>query len=358
MFGAKMANNEQKTILERRQAILNFVKARKAVSRDDIQNFIAGNFPQSSKITILRDLDWLVTTGEIAKQGKAKQTIYVYLASPLLDTINVEEYFSRDIDARTLISNRFNFAIWDNLHNLLTEKEKAELASKNQQYRTKRAELPPVAITKEIERITIELAWKSSKIEGNTYSLLDTEELIKGGVEAKGKTHYEAIMILNHKKAIEFIFAEPAHFKQLTLPKIEYLQRLLVTDLDVSFGIRRARVAIVGTNYNPLDNLYQIKEAMEQMVAVVNATENPVEKALIAVSMLSYIQPFMDGNKRTSRILGNAILLAHDYCPLSYRSVDESEYKKGILLFYEQNSIHYFKQLFIAQFNQAAERYF
>jgi Fic family protein len=82
------------------------------------------------------------------------------------------------------------------------------------------------------------------------------------------------------------------------------------------------------------------------------------EKALAAVLMISYIQPFEDGNKRTARILGNALLLAYGYCPLSYRSVDEVEYKKAMILFYEQNNAFYFKQLFIEQFRQAIEKYF
>ena len=91
---------------------------------------------------------------------------------------------------------------------------------------------------------------------------------------------------------------------------------------------------------------------------MINRTENPIEKALIAVLMIAYIQPFEDGNKRTSRILGNALLLASDYCPLSYRSVDEVEYKKAIIMFYEQNNATYFKRLFLEQYRQAVKKYF
>ncbi|WP_010263793.1 Fic family protein [Treponema primitia] len=353
-----MANNEQKTIQIRRQAIFDFVKVKTSASREEIQDYIAAKFPQSSKITILRDLDYLAANKGIAKQGKTKSAVYAYAASPLLEAINVEEYFTKDPDARVLINTHFNFGVWDNLYDILSETEKAELAAKNKQYLTKRAELSPTALKKEIERITIELAWKSSKIEGNTYTLIDTEELIKGGIEAKDKTHDEAVMILNHKKAIEFIFTESSYFKELSMAKIEYLHRLLLTDLGVLLGVRQRRIAITGTNYSPLDNPFQIKEALEQLISVINAAENPIEKAIITVLMISYIQPFEDGNKRTSRILGNALLLANDYCPLSYRSVNEGEYKKGILLFYEQNNASYFKRIFIDQFNLAVDKYF
>ncbi|MDR2842052.1 MAG: Fic family protein [Spirochaetaceae bacterium] len=349
-----MANNEQMVVLARRQRILDFIKSKKSATRGDIQDFTL----DVSKQTILRDLDFLVENGEVAKQGKTKSAVYVYAMSPLLATIDIEKYFAVDQDKRQLAHGGFNFDVWNNLHNLLTEQEKAAFATKNQQYLARRSEMSPAAIKKELERITIELSWKSSSIEGNTYTLLDTEELIKGGVEAKGKTPEEATMILNHKKALDFIFAEPFYFRELSVAKIENLHSLLIADLDVSKGIRKRRVAITGTNYSPLDNPFQIKEALEQLIAVINATENPLEKALIAVLMISYIQPFEDGNKRTARILGNALLLASNYCPLSYRSVDEVEYKKAVLLFYEQNNIYYFKHLFIDQFNQAVDKYF
>ena len=101
-----------------------------------------------------------------------------------------------------------------------------------------------------------------------------------------------------------------------------------------------------------------IKDALKALIEVINRTENPIEKALIAVLMIAYIQPFEDGNKRTSRILGNALLLANDYCPLSYRSVDEVEYKKAIIMFYEQNNATYFKKLFLDQYKQAVKKYF
>ena len=165
-------------------------------------------------------------------------------------------------------------------------------------------------------------------------------------------------MVLNHKAALDYVLQSSEYFRQPSVSKIEEVHRLLTSGLQVASGIRQGMVGIVGTNYRPLDNSYQIKEALQHLIEIVNQTENPVEKALIAVLMIAYIQPFEDGNKRTSRILGNALLLADDYCPLSYRSVDEIEYKKGIILFYEQNNASYFKQLFLEQFRQAVKKYF
>ena len=138
----------------------------------------------------------------------------------------------------------------------------------------------------------------------------------------------------------------------------QFYDTLLTNDLSVDKGLRKSPVGIVGTNYKPLSNQLQIKDAVDKLITTINATKNVIEKALITVIMISYIQPFEDGNKRTGRILANVILFAHGYCSLSYRSVSESDYKKAVILFYENNSIDYFKELFVSQFKFAVEKYF
>jgi len=100
------------------------------------------------------------------------------------------------------------------------------------------------------------------------------------------------------------------------------------------------------------------KEALEKTCQVVNKEKNIFSKAIILMILVAYIQPFNDGNKRTSRLIANAILMAHNVCPLSYRNIDEKEYKKAIILFYEQNNLNYFKKLFIEQFEFAVKNYF
>lgn len=211
---------------------------------------------------------------------------------------------------------------------------------------------------KELERFVIELSWKSSKIEGNTYSLLETETLIKESVEAKGKSKAEAIMILNHKKAFESILAARSDYKNISLARISELHAVLTEGLSISKGVREQAVGITGTVYKPLDNKWQIIEALEKLSYAVNNAQYPLEKALIANSMISYIQPFADGNKRTGRMLTNAILLAYDFFPLSYRSVDEEMYKKALILFYEQGSIYSLKEIILSQYKFALNTYF
>ena len=101
-----------------------------------------------------------------------------------------------------------------------------------------------------------------------------------------------------------------------------------------------------------------MQEAIKDACNTVNKIKNPFEKTIVAISLLAYIQPFEDGNKRTSRMVGNALLLAYNKLPLSYRATDEEEYKKAILLFDEQNNLSYFKELFMKQYEFVARNYF
>ena len=196
---------------------------------------------------------------------------------------------------------------------------------------------------KEFERLAIDLSWKSSQIEGNTYSLLETEKLLREKETAAGKTKDEATMLLNHKDTLDFILENPDYLHPLSVSKIEDLHSILIKELAVDRNLRKRRIGISGTNYQPLDNEFQISEALQNACDVINMKESVFEKALLVLVLLSYIQPFMDGNKRTARIVSNAILINENYCPLSFRTVDSIEYKKAMLLFYEQNNISNFK---------------
>ena len=165
-------------------------------------------------------------------------------------------------------------------------------------------------------------------------------------------------MILNHKEAFNFVLEHRSDFSALSRAKIEHVHHLLTADLGVAKNIRTTPVGITGTNYRPLDNAFQIEEALDQMVELINMKEDFLEKAFLSLVLLSYIQAFEDGNKRTARLMANALLLAYDSTPISYRAVNEVEYKKASLLFYEQNNLSYFKEIFIDQYAFAVKHYF
>ena len=241
---------------------------------------------------------------------------------------------------------------------LFTTEEQQQLVNLQKKYQENIAELSEAEYKKELERLAIDLSWKSSQIEGNTYSLLETERLLKDKETAQGKPKDDAIMLLNHKEALDFIIANPDYLTPLTISTIEDIHSLLIKDLKVDRNIRRRRVGISGTNYKPLDNEHQIREALTDLCELVNNRDNVFEKALLVLLLISYIQPFGDGNKRTARIVSNAILMNNNYCPISFRTIDSVEYKKAMLLFYEQNNLAAFKKIFISQFEFAVKTYF
>lgn len=314
-----------------------------------------------SYVTLQRMLRILIEKNFISARGLGKGTKYeVSRAYQVIHEINPQEYFKQEIDDR-VIRRDYNYnLIKDTLNriDLFTKQEMDKLNSLQKLYQEKTARLVGAEYKKGLERLAIDLSWKSSQIEGNTYSLLETERLLRDKETAAGKTKDEAVMLLNHKEAIDFLVSNQDYVKPLSLRAIEDIHSILIKGLDVERNIRKRNVGISGTNYRPLDNEFQIKEAMEEMCVLINLKQNVFERALLALLLISYIQPFDDGNKRTARIVSNAILMIDNHCPISFRTVDSLEYKKAMLIFYEQNNISAFKKIFISQFEFAVNTYF
>ena len=349
--------------------ILQFLHYHPQSSRDEIAN---GTAFEGSDATLKRLISAGVQNGNILVEGKARATRYrLSDQAHLLMPLNLDTYFSLDVDERLRVGEQgsgmrqvqtsFNFElIREQLPavSLFTDEENAHLQELQAEFRQHVGEMTENEYRKEMVRLGIDLSWKSSQIEGNTYSLLETERLLRESKTADGKTKEEAVMLLNHKDALRFILDNPDYLQTLTVRHIEDIHQLLTKELTVDRGIRHRRVGITGTNYHPLDNEFQIREAMHDTCDLINSKENIFEKALLTLVLLSYIQAFSDGNKRTARITSNAILIANGYCPLSFRSVDSIDYKKAMLIFYEQNNLYAFKQIFIDQFEFAVREYF
>ncbi len=314
-----------------------------------------------SPTTLKRMLADAVAKGNVLVSGRGPSTRYslspqAHVTMPL----DLATYFENDVDSRQVQEN-FNFQLIRDILpyvNLFTEDERERLSKAQDTFRRNIEGISALEYRKEMERLAVDLSWKSSQIEGNTYSLLETERLLKEREEAKGKTREEAIMLLNHKDALDFVLDEPDYLREITVHRIEDIHAILTKELGLERNIRHRRVGITGTNYRPLDNEFQIREALEDMCTLINGKDNVFEKALLALVLLSYIQAFTDGNKRTARITSNAILMANGYCPISFRTVDSIDYKKAMLMFYEQNNIAAFKKIFIEQFEFAVSTYF
>lgn len=344
--------------MTRENEILQYLHYHPGSSRSEIE---AGMNLTESPATVKRILSSLVENGSALVSGQGRATRYI--VSPQAHVtmeLNIDTYFQKETDERE-VQTSFNFDLINEtlpIVELFTAEEKERLSALQAQFTRNLEGITPTEYRKEMERLGIDLSWKSSQIEGNTYSLLETERLLKDKQTASGKTKEEAVMLLNHKDALDFVLADPEYLREISVRRIEELHTLLVKELDVDKGIRRRRVGVTGTNYRPLDNEYQIREALEDTCRLINGKENVFEKALLALVLLSYIQAFADGNKRTARITSNAILIANRYCPISFRSVDSVDYKKAMLIFYEQNNISAFKKIFIDQFAFAVNTYF
>jgi Fic family protein len=338
--------------------ILEFIKENPLISSKQIYDEVQLNVGYA---TVKRILTKLLSENLITTEGKGKGTKYkVSVGYKLLFPLSLNEYFEKEVDEREIKSS-YNFSLIKDVLSKVTlfnPEELEHLTHLQKTFSRKSQELTEAGYKKEMDRLAIDLSWKSSQIEGNTYSLLETERLLKEKETAHGKTKDEAIMLLNHKDALDFIVNNPDYIEPLTIARIEDIHSILIKELGVDRNIRRSRVGISGTNYKPLDNEYQIKEAIEEMCGLINHRKLVFEKALLLLILLSYIQPFSDGNKRTARIISNAILIKNQYCPISFRTVDSIEYKKAMLLFYEQNNITAFKEIFINQFEFAVNTYF
>jgi Fic family protein len=340
------------------QIIIDFLAGKPLSSSKEIYEGTQLNIGYATVKRVLRKLN---ESNYIEIEGQGKGTKYrISLAYAATKPIDLDDYFEKDIDERKIIKS-FNFDFISVILpkvDLFSRDELEKLEKLQKRYLENIKTLSDAQYQKELERLAIDLSWKSSQIEGNTYSLLETERLLRDKQTAEGKTQAEATMLLNHKEALDFILEHPDYLDPIQVSRIEDIHSILVKDLEVARNIRTHRVGISGTNYKPLDNDYQIREAMQEMCILVNSKQSVFEKALLILVLLSYIQAFDDGNKRTARIVSNACLIHNKHCPISFRTVDSVEYKKAMLLFYEQNNLSAFKSIFIDQFEFAVKTYF
>ena len=187
----------------------------------------------------------------------------------------------------------------------------------------------------------IEMAWKSSELEGNTYSLLETELLLKNNFKAKNKTSFETQMIINHRQAIAFALEAPELYRRaITYRTIAEIHRRLTDNLGIQPGVRRRLIRITASNYRPLATPQKLREIADLILLIINQQSDPAPAALLALSLLPYMQLFEDGNKRLGRILANAILIQATGRGLSLIGTDAKELALAYLAFYEFNSLN------------------
>jgi hypothetical protein len=211
-----------------------------------------------------------------------------------------------------------------------------------------------------LDRLLVDLSWASSKLEGNTYSLLDTKRLIEAGEAAEGKAAAETQMILNHKAAIEFMVElkeELTFTRQVILNFHALLSDNLLTNPDASGRLRRIAVGVGHSVYHPLEVPQLIEECFLQVLDTAAAILNPFEQAFFAMVHLPYLQPFEDVNKRVSRLAANIPFIRHNLAPLSFIDVPEQTYIEGLMGVYELNRVDLLRDVFVWAYERSADRY-
>lgn len=296
--------------------------------------------------SIQRSLTKLVELGVIARNGTNNPS-YNIVYTELIST-NIPDKLIID-ESRPESSLNFEFIDW------LKKIPESELESILGFDKTsiKNIDTKEKMTAKDLEYLTIELSWKSSALEGNTYTLLDTQLLLLEGIKAKDKTEFETQMILNHKNAISFIIENKKLFEQnIKFSTLEELHRVISRNLGIESGLRKKIVKISTSNYSPISNPHQLRECAESVLEIISNINNPVLRALLALALIPYLQTFEDGNKRTGRMLANGILIHSISRGFSLRRLTARQLALAYLSFYEFNSLIALSNLLISELSK------
>ena len=211
-----------------------------------------------------------------------------------------------------------------------------------------------------LNRLLIDLSWASSHLEGNTYSRLDTRELIEHGKAARGKASIETQMILNHKTAIELLVEniDIAELNRYTLMNLHsaLAENLLPNPADEG-RIRQHAVDIGKSVYRPLGTPQQIDDALHALLNKANQVRDPFEQSFFMMVHLPYLQPFADINKRTSRLAANLPLFRANLCPLTFLDVPERAYSRATLGVYEMTRVELLRDLYVWAYERSTQEY-
>jgi hypothetical protein len=329
---------------------------------------IAAALPEkSASRTLQSQLSRLVREGRLVMDGAGKRTRYriagaAETAIPLTqDAVDIRKLVQRPEAAREPVGydRQFLERYRPNQHFYLSAEERSRLAAVAR--RPADAVQPAGTYARTIlNRLLIDLSWNSSRLEGNTYSLLDTKRLIAFGQQAEGGDQAEAQMILNHKDAIEFLAenADEIGFNRYTVLNLHgILANNLLADPTAAGRLRLIGVGISGSVYHPPETPQLIEESFTQLLATASAIDDPFEQAFFAMVHLPYLQPFDDVNKRVSRLAANIPFIKGNLAPLSFTDVPRDLYTQAMLGVYELNRTELLRDVFLWAYERSAARY-
>lgn len=331
--------------------------------------------------SLQRRLEKLKAEGVVYTSGNVRSTLYhisslldkgniandssVYKKQPSeiplsLEGREIESLVSRPVTNRIPVGYQPDFLLnyRPNIDMYLSDDEKHMLTEIGQ---TNTSDQPAGTYARSVlERLLIDLSWNSSRLEGNTYSLLDTQYLISQGKKADYKNEADTQMILNHKEAIEFIVqgADEINFNSYTITNLHaLLADNLLPDPAAAGRLRTFGVGITNSVFTPLAMPQLIEDMFRRMLDKLLAIADPFEQAFFIMVHLPYLQPFDDVNKRVSRLAANIPLNRHNLSPMAFVDVPEELYIKGLLGVYELNRIDLLKDVFLWSYRRSALRY-
>ena len=343
-------------------------EADEPVSVRGLMGLLARSHTHLVRRTLQRALNQLVEEGEISRQGGGRSTVYTSAVTPD-EAIEIQlsdgsrdllSYLARPAIRRTPVGYHMEllFDYEPNRSFLLPESTRSQLHDMGRTGPEGRA--AGTHLRDVLGRLLIDLSWASSRLEGNTYSLLDTKRLIEEGKIAEGKDRIETAMILNHKAAIEMIAEAP---DQVGMNRMTFLNLHalladgLMRDPDAEGRLRRRPVDITGSVYAPTAIPQRIEECFDRILEVAEQIHDPFEASFFLLVHIPYLQPFEDVNKRVSRLGANIPLIKANVSPLSFIDMPETLYVKGMQAFYETGRTDLMQDIYLVAYDRSCQRY-
>ena len=337
------------------RVVLAYVANHPGCGRAQVRRDVA---PEASRSTVWRALRRLVDAGKLEIVGEGRATRYrVAGAEAVLAHLLTPAHLRPATGYRRRFLRRYR----PNETRYLTAADRERLTKAGTPTAAALSALPGVTYAvRVLEELEIDMSWASSRLEGNSYDILDTERLIRSARAAKGRSLRDTVMILNHKDAIRYVVGNLDEIKvgARDLRNIHaLLADQLIADRTLLGGLRRLPVAIGRSTYSPPGDGPAIREEFDLLVRTASRIEDPFEQSFFLLVHIPYLQPFADVNKRTSRIASIIPLLKADLAPMSFLAIDDRAYVRGLLGVYELNDVSLLREAYVNGYVASAERY-
>ena len=339
----------------RDRAILAYVANHPGCARSQIRRAVA---PDASASTVWRSLRRLADAGRLEVVGKGRATRYRAAGREA-----VLRHLRTPVHRRPAVRYRSDFAggYTPNESSYLTDADRTELSKAGTPIHD------PVFVShgigyaeRVLEELEVDMSWASSRLEGNTYDLLETDSLVRAARTADGKSFREAVMILNHRDAIRYVVENLAEI-EIGWPDLRNIHALLadrlIRDPSLLGALRRMPVAIGKAAYGPLEDRHALRDELDAILSKAARIADPFEQSFFLLAHIPYLQPFADVNKRTSRIAALIPLLKADLAPMSFFAIDDRDYIRGLLGVYELNDVSLLREAFVNGYVATAGRY-